>query len=328
MVAHFLFNESIWAEFKKRVPTAKRVLAAVAYLGKGGSELLPLRSGDTLVVDMSLATVRAGATDPKEVRKLLKRGVEVFSRGTLHAKFIVIDKVVIAGSSNISKNARNNLDEAAILTDDVSAVRRARATLKSLCTEPVRKDYLEKCISEYRPPSFRHVGASGKKRRAKVVQAKLWIIGGLRYTAVPQDEEEAIETVVEEASRKLLNYEQSEVDYTHYPKKKKFFANLREGDWVIICIKDGRGYDVWSPQRYLGMEDIPRGGGKRRYLLLCEKPQGAKPIRWIKLRALAPYPLAKAPRTHPISSEIEADALLRLWDSSGCFKKKRKGGGK
>ncbi len=44
---------------------------------------------------MSPATVKAGATDPREVEKLIDRGVEVFTRSNLHAKVVVADKVLI-----------------------------------------------------------------------------------------------------------------------------------------------------------------------------------------------------------------------------------------
>ena len=152
MASRFLFNETLWAELEARIPKARVTRAAVAYVGSGASGLLPLKKGDKLVVDMSLKAVRSGTTDPREVKRLLRSGVQVFSRGSLHAKFFVIDRLVIAGSSNISKHARHHLDEAAILTDDAATVRRAVSTFDQLCTEPVRKDYLEKCIAEYRPP--------------------------------------------------------------------------------------------------------------------------------------------------------------------------------
>lgn len=88
---------------------------------------------------MSLASVRSGTTNPNEVRKLLRRGVEVYSRGSLHAKFFIIGRQVIAGSSNVSKHAKEVLDEAAIVTDDAATVRRANQIFAQLCTEPGRR---------------------------------------------------------------------------------------------------------------------------------------------------------------------------------------------
>jgi hypothetical protein len=323
MSSQFLFNAALWHELSSRIPKAKKVRAAVAYLGKGGATLLPLRKGDVLVVNMSLGRVRAGATDPKEVRKLLKRGVSVFSRGSLHAKFLVIDNVVIAGSSNVSNHAKNDLDEAAVLTNDTATVQRARSTFEKLCTELVRKDYLAKCIKEYRPPKFTGKSSSGKKTKGKkVVQSKLWFLAGLRYSSIPESEKQDADAVVKKA-KKLLDFEKSEVDYCHYPAKEKFFSSLREDDWLIQCIREGKGYEVWAPSRFMGIESYPRGGGKRRYLLLLETPLEAEATRWTQLRSRSPIPLPAKPRRIPVPDDADADAILRLWDVRGRFKKKK-----
>jgi len=328
MSSRFLFNAALWDELYSRIPKAKIVRAAVAYLGTGGGALLPLRRGDKLVVDMSLRSVRSGTTNPNEVKKLLQKGVEVFSRGSLHAKFFVIDETVIAGSSNVSKHAKDVLDEAAILTDDAATVRRARDTFQQLCTEPVRKDYLKKCIDEYVPPTFAPHGVpKASSRRPKTTSGKLWIIGGLSYGSVPEREQEIAARVVKDAHKQLLDFERSEVEYTHYPTRQSFFKRLRLGDWLIKCMKYEKGFDVWPPTRFLGLEDYPRGKGKRRYLLLDESPTDAKETRWTELRKRAPGAIAaiqrSAPRTGPVASDAEADALLRLWNARGKLRSKK-----
>lgn len=324
MASRFLFNDTLWSELNDRIPKAKTVRAAVAYFATGASTILPLRKGDKLVVDMSLATVRAGTTDPREVRKLLRRGVQVFSRASLHAKFFIIDRVVIAGSANISGNARDRRDEAAVLTDDGAAVRRAMATFEHLCTEPVRQDYLDKCIAAYRPPKFAGVQGRPGSKRKKSTQGKVWIIGGLQYRELPDEETAEAERVARRASKKLLDFQKSNVDYFHNPSRLVYFGLLREGDWVIICIGDGKGFDVYPPGRFLGVEHYPRGKGKRRYLVTYEAPTDAKAIRWTALRAAVPTSVVAArrpkPRTTPIVNEADADELLRLWDGRGRFR--------
>jgi hypothetical protein len=323
MASRFLFNESLWAELAERIPKAKSVRAAVAYLGSNASELLPLKEGDQLVVDMSLRAVRSGTTDPREVEKFLERGVEVFSRSTLHAKFFILDRVVIAGSANISQNARESLDEAAILTDDAATVRRALATFEQLCTEPVRKEYLEKCIEEFEPPKFAR-GTSKTSKSAKVVEAKVWIIGGLTYRDLPEDEREAAEKSTAKYSVKLRDFEQCKVDYCHFPNEQELHSQVREGDWLIFCMEDKRGYDVSPPSRFLGIESHPRGEGKLRFLMLHETLTTAKKIRWSQLRHHLPKSALKGdgatPRTRPVTSIEDADAVLRLWDFRGRFK--------
>lgn len=323
MTSRFLFNATLWDELRERIPRAKRVCAAVAYLGRGASRVLPLKEGDRLVVDMSLRTVRAGATDPREVQKFLRRGVQVFSRGSLHAKFFIIDEVVLAGSANISQHAQATLDEAAILTNDVAAVRRASATFKSLCTEPVLKSYLARCIEEYRPPTF-VFGEERSTRRKGAAQAKLWIVGGLRYLDLPEKEATSAERIVKRLSKTKLAYERTEVDYLHYPSKQKYFSRLREGDWLITCTKAARGFDVAPPGRFLGLGHYSRGGGKNRYLVAYEIPTGATRIRWSQLRTATPSIVSTQrakPRTTPVLADAEADALLRLWNANGKFRR-------
>jgi hypothetical protein len=323
MASRFLYNGALWDELTRRVAEAKRVCAAVAYMGSEASKLLPLKKGDKLVVDMSLRAVKCGATDPREVRKLLRRGVEVYSRESLHAKFFITGRVVIAGSANGSKHSRDSLDEAAILTADPATVRRATATFDQLCTEPVRKDYLEKCIKEYRAPVLPRTPSRSGKQKA----AKLWLIGGLSYRDLPEEEQARADTVAKTVTKKLLDYERSEVDYAHYPKKQGFFGHLRQGDWLVVCTREGKGFDVAPPARFLGIEAYPRGHGTRRYLLLYEKPSRGASIRWSQFRRVAPSSLPAArgnrPRTYAVEEHDVADAILRLWDSRGRFRGRR-----
>jgi phosphatidylserine/phosphatidylglycerophosphate/cardiolipin synthase-like enzyme len=98
---------------------------------------------------MSPATVRAGATDPKEIEKFIIKGVRVFTRRSLHAKLVLADGSVKAGSANISRHSEHVLDEAAILTTEPAAIRRATEFIDRLCTEPVRPEYLKRCKTMY-----------------------------------------------------------------------------------------------------------------------------------------------------------------------------------
>src|SRR5450755_2937389 len=185
----FLSNEALWQELYRRVKAARHVDAAIAYFGQGGAKLLPLRRGDRLIVDMSPAIVQAGGTDPREIEKLIRRGVHVYTRRHLHAKTIVADRYVISGSANVSKRSQQLLDEAASFTNDQSAVRRAREFIERLSTEPVRPDYLEKCKQLYRPPRPNGGRAEGNKTQHRVKHAKLWMVN-LRQSSIPETEAE------------------------------------------------------------------------------------------------------------------------------------------
>ena len=75
-MTRFVSNEEFWDEIQRHVSDGRRARAAVAYFGRDGAKLLKLKSGDTLVVDMSITAVRQGVTDPREVKKLKRAGVE------------------------------------------------------------------------------------------------------------------------------------------------------------------------------------------------------------------------------------------------------------
>src|SRR5712691_4394614 len=93
----FLINQDLWRDAKRLVRRGTRLRAAIAYFGQKGATLLPFRKGDQLVVDLSIPSVRAGRSDPREIEKLIRRGVHVFSRGNLHAKIIATDAETLVG---------------------------------------------------------------------------------------------------------------------------------------------------------------------------------------------------------------------------------------
>ena len=70
-----ILQDDLWPTITKLAKKSKRKYVAVAYLGHGANRLLPLRKDDSLVIDMSLDTVKNGQTDPHEVEKDGKRGV-------------------------------------------------------------------------------------------------------------------------------------------------------------------------------------------------------------------------------------------------------------
>lgn len=328
--ARFLTNSSLWQEITRRVQAAKHVSAAVAYMGQGAAQLLPLGKGHRLVVNMSMQAVKAGETDPREVRKLMARGAKAFSRAKLHAKFLVVDRCLIASSANISNNSARNLDEAGVLTTDPAAIRRAQDFFRNLCTEPIRPEYLAKCLKAYRPPSFADArGAPGTTKRSKrAVSAKLWYIGGLEYRDVPAREQRLAEGAETRAARLLTIPEASHVTSLHWGSKPRYYDAVRDHDWVVCCFEDTAGQcGVWAPAQVLTHESYVRGHGKHRYLLLLEEANNAQSMRLAKFRTrvrkLVPELDRRDPRTRPIADEAEADAILRLWTPSGRISKRR-----
>lgn len=326
----FLSNDSLWREIGKRVKSAKRVYAAVAFLGSGGADILPLKKGDVLVVNMGPATVKQGITSPKEIERLITRGVTVYSRSNLHAKFFICDRSLIVGSANISQRAQSHWDEAATVTTDPQAILRAKQFFDQLCTEPVRPEYLNKCLEMYRPPKFEGKGAAAVgSKQGRVIEAKLWFIGGLSIVDFSEDEEKRIATVHKKVEKRLRDPEKTHVNSIRYTVKPKYVDSIRIGDWIIGCFhnKDGK-YDVYAPVQVIGGETYSRDDGKSSYLLLYEEPRSLLEMTLNefrrKVRKLVPSLDTDRPRTKAIEDRGTADDIIRLFTPRGHIAKVRR----
>jgi hypothetical protein len=330
-MCRFIYNDELWGEIHNRVAKGERVAAAVAYLGRDGAKLLPLKKGDRLVVDMSLGAVRQGVTYPGAVRTLMARGVKVFSRGSLHAKFIVSGRTLIASSANASRKSKETLDEAGILTTDLAAVRRALGFFEKLCTEPVGKEYLAKCTAEYRPPRFKAAAETrltSPKRGPRVVEAKLWFLGGLVALNLSNEDSASIERLERRAERQQADPSSTEVRWIRYFGKPKFLGNIRLGDWVIDCMKDGDARYVGPPARVLTHSEWTSSRGAKYSVLMLESPTHGEPMVLsqfrTKIRGIQPKLDHVNPRTRPIETNELADKMLRLWTANGKISKLRR----
>ena len=72
-----LFLRDPWPTIIDLAHKSRLSQEAVAYLGSGASQLVPMKKGDTLVEDFSETTVKQGLTDPREIESYLNCGVKV-----------------------------------------------------------------------------------------------------------------------------------------------------------------------------------------------------------------------------------------------------------
>jgi hypothetical protein len=319
----FLSNDTLWQKLSHCIKTSRHVDAAIAYFGQGGPKLLPLRRGDRLIVDMSPATVRAGGNDPREVEKLIRRGIRVFTRRHLHAKTIVTDRTAISGSANVSKRSQQLLDEAAILTNAPSTVRRAREFIERLSTEPVLPEYLEQCKQLYRPPRLNDGLADGNKMQRRTKHAKLWVVN-LREYAIPDSEAERYHQGEVKVEESVKNTNSSDTDSFHWPSRPRMADELELGEWIIrIMTNKDMTITVYPPGRLLFIDTYVRDleSGKKRYAFHLEVPKHGETMCWEDFRRAAKSILKTdkftAPRTRPIRDVQEADRLFALWTPGG-----------
>ncbi|RIK32462.1 MAG: hypothetical protein DCC56_01240 [Anaerolineae bacterium] len=319
----FLINQDIWENIPKIIKASKRSDVVVAYLGTDGSKLLPLKKGDRLVVDMSIATVKSGATNPHEVEKLIKRGVQVFTRRNLHAKIIATDKELLTGSANVSKNSRDVLEEAAVLTDDKIACQRARSFINRICTEPVLPEYLKECKKSYKPPRITGKGTEAKATSRRTKHAKLRIVSLIDYADFPESEIEDYENSEKKANKFIKDKKRSVLKTFNWPHRPKWADDLEQGDWFIECIKHSdKSISVYPPSQLILLDHYIRDTktGKERYVFHLEAPKGGQKMDWKIFRRKLNKILStnkKKPPTMAIRDTQQADELLRLWTPKG-----------
>lgn len=321
----FLSRNEYWKEIEQRLPAAQKVVAAIAYFASDGAALLPLRPGDEIVVDMSYGAVKQGVTDPREIAKLIQRGVKVFTRSSLHAKAIVIDDVVISTSANVSKNARHCLDECAILTNSRSSVVAATRYIRSLCSEPVRDRYLSECIALYRPPVFKAARTVSVKRQ-KGISAKLWYIAGLVPIDADKDRK-YIAPLELAAEAELSDPEHTEVSWIRMAKRTKWYSNIKRNNWVIDCMRVGkRNRQVGIPARVIRKRKYTNRSGKTYHMLMLERAIDGESMSLsaFQTRWRAEFKGHRAPtRSVPIQDEDLADRVLRFWTMTGKVSRRK-----
>jgi hypothetical protein len=138
---------------------------AVAYVGQGAGRLLPLRTSSRLVVDASEGAVRSGQTDPRELLKYFRKGVEVFSQPRLHAKVFAFANVAFVGSTNVSGRSADYLVEAAVSLTTRPSVAQARGFVQDVAKSPMGEQFLKRLVKIYRPP---RVGGGKRRRQQRV----------------------------------------------------------------------------------------------------------------------------------------------------------------
>jgi hypothetical protein len=261
----------------------------------------------------------------------MKEGVKVFSRSSLHAKVIIIDKTMIVSSANISNNSKTVLDEAGIITMEPIAIRRASDFFEKLCTEPVRDHYLKECIKAYRPPNFKAAATIVRKQtkqKKRVKQAKLWFIGGLRLIEPAKEDQKTIDRVVKRSERKLSDPDKTVVSWIRYPRPLKFFNQLRDGDWVVQCINEDGDRYIEPPCQVIGHDSYISHSGKKYHMLMLESIESGESMSLSafrkKVRTQEPALDQKSPRTRAIENDEHADAILSFWKPSGRLSKQKK----
>jgi phosphatidylserine/phosphatidylglycerophosphate/cardiolipin synthase-like enzyme len=127
-----VLSKDLWTEVRKQARASNTRKAAIAYVTR---DLVGFRKGDTLVIDASTLAIKNGETDAPLLRKLHKKGVQLYGCTDLHAKILLLDDVAIIGSGNMSSNSERWMVEAALISDHGSAVAGVASLIEQLVTQ-------------------------------------------------------------------------------------------------------------------------------------------------------------------------------------------------
>lgn len=264
-----LITDKVWDHICKRAKANKNRYVAVAYLGKNASKYLPLAAGDVLVIDASETCIRSGATNPLEIEKYIKKGVELFSYANLHAKVFVFGNIALIGSANVSENSSMVLIECMVECKSTKMVSSARGFVRSLMLEPLSPEYVEYLKTIYNPAKTKDMKKSKISRKGK--DNSLWVQRLDEYEFTDA-EQEAYEIGEEKAKNRISNAVKYKIKGVRYKNDTTLAKQVNIGD-IIIWLYKGNAY---PPSRVIGLEKSVADGSM---VVLLEVPKNPRTIK-------------------------------------------------
>jgi hypothetical protein len=308
-----------WPRIHALSMSTHQKLVAVPFLGQGATKRLPLRKGDILIVRFDKGTIKAGMTDPREIVKYIKRGVQVHSTSNLHAKVFVLGGTAIVGSQNVSANSEVGLVEAAIETSDPGTVRKCKSFVKSLRGDIIELPFAEKMIAHYHPPKRGH----GKRKQGKnntpvAEQSGMWIVPLVRVDWTAADYEN--ETLAKEVAQKRITKPRVFGLDDFKWDNDKFLHNLQEGQRVLMCIKErDKKVMVSPPGRVLTIRVYKSGRTKHAIVFLAIRKKLSRRNAKGLIRRIGNSAKGIGRQGNPwqVKSRKLASAIGSIWPSSG-----------
>lgn len=271
MTVRFRVSDA-WAALRAACEASKQPShVAVAYLGQGGAQILPIIAGSVLVVDASDQAVKSGQTDPNELRKLVRRGVLVYSVSNLHAKVFVVGKRLFVGSTNISRRSQGILMEALVETSDTRAVTEAKRFIKGLCLNELGPEAIDRLTKIYRPP---RVTGGPVRRSSRDVHAAQAGLPPVRLAQLEERDPPAGSELAEEHGRKSARRKMAQ-PRTH--ELNTFWWSGRcpfeRGDIVVQVLAQDNGVVMVSPPGNVVDLETWRGRQQAVTFLYVEVPK-------------------------------------------------------
>jgi hypothetical protein len=229
-----VLSRDLWTKIRKRARASKSRKGAIAYTTR---DLIGFRKGDTLVVDASVLAIKNGETDAPLLRKLHRKGVQLYDCADLHAKILLLDDIAIISSGNISSSSERRMVEAALISDHGSVVAGVASLIEQLVKQssPLDKEMIAQLckIKVIRRGGWTGAGPKRRKTRIAELGNRTWIVGVHELKHEPKPKEQKL---IDRATRFLqerLDAAEDDFTWIRWGVRGRFARECREGDLLI-----------------------------------------------------------------------------------------------
>jgi hypothetical protein len=288
-----------WNSIRRVTADRGTHLVACPYVAPGAGERLRLGKGDVLVTRFDDATILAGQTDPREIVKYIKGGVEVHNEPRLHAKVYVSQKRAVIGSANVSASSEHDLLEASVEVSQRVVIADARRFVLELRGAVIGLEFARRKIKLFK------TGERGRRRRGKLNFAKrashrTWVVSLKTCDSRTAQAESAAKQATKSAKAKMKDQNAFVLD------EFTFFSKFpgKEGDYVVQKVKEGRRVYVESPAQILVVQPFEHGSGQSTSVVVESR-------KWVHSRSLSQMDAALKPFTSKQFPRTDKWRLLR-----------------
>lgn len=274
-----LIHGRVWPALTKAAASARRgpAYVAVAFLGRDAIKRLPLRKGDVLVVNASDEALKTGQTDPREIARFRRRGVEVRSAERLHAKVFVFGDVAYIGSANASASSESHLIEAVVESSSRTLITAARKFVRRLHAVEIGDARLKQMMRLFKAPRFAIHGVA--RRRAA---DGIWV---LRLSELEWDEEAHRQARKgRQIARRARKQRSSEIQEFMW-EGAAAVARFRKRQSVVQVVQQADGATFVEPLgQILSIRRYRTGRNKGCGIVYVETPRGKRRRRLSNFR--------------------------------------------
>jgi len=203
-------SAGLWKEIARLSKRNSPRFAAIAYVSSDAR--VQFGDGDVLVCDATDEAIKSRQTSARVLHAAYRRKAKIYNSPGLHAKALVLGRVSVVGSANLSESSASHLNEAAIITNDASVASSLRGMIEALTERAERVDdgFLRRIARL--PLALRPRGGKAA-RPVKVAQPRAWLVGLKPIPPGQHSDEDAVVENEREQASKLLEYSDSEASY-------------------------------------------------------------------------------------------------------------------